>query len=41
MFDTKTLATLKTIPVEGSPDGIFLEPATERIYVLSHRAPNV
>jgi len=41
MFDTKTLATIKTIHVEGSPDGIFLEPATERIYVLSHRAPNV
>jgi DNA-binding beta-propeller fold protein YncE len=41
MFDTKTLATIKTIPVEGNPDGIFFEPATERIYVLSHRAPNV
>ncbi len=41
MFDTKTLATLKTIHVDGSPDGIFLEPATERIFVLSHRAPNV
>jgi DNA-binding beta-propeller fold protein YncE len=41
MFDTSTLATIKTIPVEGSPDGIFFEPATERVYVLSHRAPNV
>jgi DNA-binding beta-propeller fold protein YncE len=41
MFDTKTLATIKTIKVDGSPDGIFFEPATERIYVLSHRAPNV
>jgi DNA-binding beta-propeller fold protein YncE len=41
MFDTNTLATIKTIQVEGSPDGIFFEPATERIYVLSHRAPNV
>ena len=41
MFDTKTLATIKTIPTEGSPDGIFFEPATERIYVLSHRTPNV
>jgi DNA-binding beta-propeller fold protein YncE len=41
MFDTKTLATIKTIPTEGNPDGIFFEPATERIYVLSHRAPNV
>jgi DNA-binding beta-propeller fold protein YncE len=41
MFDTKTLATIKTIPTDGNPDGIFFEPATERIYVLSHRAPNV
>ncbi|HEY1685490.1 MAG TPA: hypothetical protein VGG19_12060, partial [Tepidisphaeraceae bacterium] len=41
MFDSKSLATIKTIPVEGNPDGIFLDPATERIYVLSHRSPNV
>lgn len=41
MFDTKTLATIKTIEVKGNPDGIFFEPATRRIYVLSHRAPNV
>jgi DNA-binding beta-propeller fold protein YncE len=41
MFDTKTLATIKSIPVEGGPDGIFFEPSTERIYVLSHRSPNV
>jgi DNA-binding beta-propeller fold protein YncE len=41
MWDAKTLATIKTIPVQGSPDGIFFEPATERVYILSHRAPNV
>jgi DNA-binding beta-propeller fold protein YncE len=41
MWDTKTLATLKTIDVQGSPDGILFEPLTERIYVLSHSAPNV
>jgi DNA-binding beta-propeller fold protein YncE len=41
MFDTKTLATIKTIPVDGNPDGILFEPATERVYVLSHRTPNV
>jgi DNA-binding beta-propeller fold protein YncE len=41
MFDTKTLATLKTIPVQGRPDAIFFEPAHEQIYVLSHEAPNV
>jgi DNA-binding beta-propeller fold protein YncE len=40
MWDTKTLETLKTIPVEGGPDGIIFEPLTERIYVFSHRAPN-
>jgi DNA-binding beta-propeller fold protein YncE len=40
MWDTKTLATIKTIPVEGGPDGILFEPLTERIYVFSHRAPN-
>ncbi len=41
MWDTRTLETLKSIPVQGSPDGIFFEPATQRVYVLSHRVPNV
>ena len=41
MFDTKTLETIKSIQVEGNPDGILFEPATERVYVFSHRAPNV
>jgi DNA-binding beta-propeller fold protein YncE len=41
MWDTKTLEKIKTIAVEGGPDGILYEPFTERIYVLSHRAPNV
>ncbi len=41
MFDSKTLAVIKTIRVEGRPDGIFFEPSTGRIYVLSHRAPHV
>jgi len=41
MFDSKTLAVIKTIRVQGNPDGIFFEPFTERIYVLSHRAPHV
>jgi len=40
MWDSKTLETIKTIPVEGGPDGILFEPLTERIYVFSHRAPN-
>ena len=40
MWDTRTLETIKTIPVEGRPDGILFEPLTERIYVLSHSQPN-
>lgn len=40
MWDAKTLEKIKTIDVEGRPDGIVFEPLTERIYVLSHRAPN-
>jgi DNA-binding beta-propeller fold protein YncE len=41
MFDTTTLQVIKKITVEGGPDGILFEPATEKVYVLSHRAPNV
>ena len=41
MFDTKTLEVIKTIDVTGRPDGILFEPATAKIYVLSHSAPNV
>jgi DNA-binding beta-propeller fold protein YncE len=41
MFDAKTLATIKTVKVEGNPDGILAEPSTGHIFVLSHRAPNV
>src|SRR5258708_38213304 len=39
MWDTKTLQTIKTIDVQGRPDGILFEPLTERIYVLSHTHP--
>jgi DNA-binding beta-propeller fold protein YncE len=41
MFDTNTLAKIKTIEVQGSPDGIFFDPYNEHLYDLSHRAPNV
>jgi DNA-binding beta-propeller fold protein YncE len=41
MWDSRTLAPIKTIDVQGNPDGILFEPATERVYILSHRAPNV
>jgi DNA-binding beta-propeller fold protein YncE len=40
MWDSKTLATIKTIDVEGGPDGILSDPFNERVYVLSHSAPN-
>ena len=41
MFDAKTLATIKTIDVQGGPDGILADPFTGRVYVFSHSAPNV
>jgi hypothetical protein len=41
MFDSETHAILKTITVTGSPDGMLFEPFTERVYILSHSAPNV
>jgi DNA-binding beta-propeller fold protein YncE len=40
MWNAKTLETIKTIAVQGRPDGIMFEPLTERIYVLSHSQPN-
>src|SRR5579862_5029798 len=40
MWDTKTLSSIKTIDVEGGPDGILFDPFNQRVYVLSHRAPN-
>lgn len=40
MWDTQTMATIKTIEVQGRPDGIFFEAGTQRIYVFSHTAPN-
>jgi DNA-binding beta-propeller fold protein YncE len=40
MWDSKTLETIKTIDVQGRPDGILFEPLTERVYVFSHSTPN-
>jgi DNA-binding beta-propeller fold protein YncE len=40
MWDTRTLATIKTIDVEGGPDGILFDPFNGRVWVFSHRAPN-
>jgi DNA-binding beta-propeller fold protein YncE len=40
MWDTKTLAVIKTIQVEGGPDGILFDPFNQRVWIFSHRAPN-
>ena len=40
MWDTKTQALIKTIDVEGGPDGILYDPFNQRIHIFSHRAPN-
>jgi DNA-binding beta-propeller fold protein YncE len=40
MWDTKTLALIKTIDVDGGPDGILFDPFNQRVWVFSHRAPN-
>jgi DNA-binding beta-propeller fold protein YncE len=41
MFDTKTLEVIKTIDADGNPDGILHDPFNDRIYIFSHREPNV
>jgi len=41
MFDTKTLAVIKTIDVQGNPDGYLDDPSMSRVYILSHAAPNI
>jgi DNA-binding beta-propeller fold protein YncE len=40
MWDTKTLKMVKTIDVDGGPDGILFDSFNDRVYILSHRAPN-
>jgi DNA-binding beta-propeller fold protein YncE len=40
MWSTDTLAIVKTIDVEGRPDGIFFDPFNSRVWVFSHSAPN-
>jgi len=39
MWDSSTLQVIKTIDVDGRPDGIMLDPYNERIWVLSHMVP--
>jgi DNA-binding beta-propeller fold protein YncE len=40
MWDTKTLAVMKSIDVQGGPDGILFDPFNQRVWVFSHSAPN-
>jgi hypothetical protein len=40
MWDSKTLQIIKTIDVDGRPDGILCDPYNQRIWVLSHQPPH-
>src|SRR5262249_36597763 len=39
MWDAKTLMPIKTIEVQGGPDGIMHDPFNDRVWVFSHVAP--
>lgn len=41
MFDTVTLAKIKTVEVKGRPDGIMAEPFTGQILLISHQSPSI
>lgn len=41
MFDSKTLMPIKTVDVQGNPDGMLYDPSDQRAYILSHAAPHV
>ncbi|HEX8763780.1 MAG TPA: hypothetical protein VF740_01410, partial [Candidatus Acidoferrum sp.] len=40
MWDARTLKVIKTIEVDGHPDGILTDPFNERVWVLSHQPPH-
>jgi DNA-binding beta-propeller fold protein YncE len=40
MWDAATLKIIKTIEVQGNPDGLLFDPFNQRVYILSHAAPN-
>jgi hypothetical protein len=39
MFDSKTLKPIKSIDVEGNPDGMYFDAFNQRVYVFSHVEP--
>src|SRR5260370_31270901 len=41
MWDVTTLKVIKTIDVDGRPDGILCDPYNARVWVLSHQPPHV
>ncbi len=41
MFDTGTMQKIKSIEVSGRPDGILLEPLTDRVFIFSHQSPSI
>jgi DNA-binding beta-propeller fold protein YncE len=41
MFDTETMQKIKSIEVQGRPDGILLEPFRDKIYIFSHESPSI
>jgi hypothetical protein len=40
MWDAATLKVIKTIDVDGRPDGILCDPYNARVWVLSHQPPH-
>ena len=40
MWDSTSLAFVKTIDIGGGPDGIALDSFSDRVYIMSHSAPN-
>ncbi|HEV2196379.1 MAG TPA: hypothetical protein VGR55_12420 [Candidatus Acidoferrum sp.] len=40
MWDATTLKVIKTIDVDGRPDGILYDPFNARVWVLSHQPPH-
>jgi glutamine cyclotransferase len=41
MFDTETLQKIKDIEVTSRPDGILLEPFTDKVLIFSHASPSI
>lgn len=41
MFDTETLQKIKSIQVDGRPDGILREPFSGKILIFSHSSPSI